>query len=106
MKILDTLKEIWNRATNPHSPLNPVPEVRRELEAKGYKFELNSIIIPGMMHPGYASYRTVRTAEGRPIDVWECRDAASAQYFRDYTEAMARYQTAKKPAAPGPGPSL
>lgn len=105
MKIIETLKEVWKRATNPHGPLNPEPEVRRELEAKGYKFELNTVILPGAMHAGYACYRSVKTAEGRPIDVWERRDEASRQYFKDYTDAVANQRAAQVTAAPGPGPS-
>lgn len=106
MKVLQTLKSIWDRITDPNSPLTPVPEVRRALEAKGYRYELNTIMAPSMGRPGVAFWHSVMTADGKPIDCWDRKDAASVQYFKDYTEAVANYKAAKIAAAPGRGPSL
>lgn len=88
-----------------HSAVNPVPEIRKELEDKGYKFTHERSYVMSMGFHGAAvpvSITQIHSPDGKLIDAWEGDDARSVQYRHDYSDALARYKAARRGPSPAP----
>ncbi|GEM_PF-2630813 len=99
-----SLRQMFAAAANwiddlKHSPVNPVPEIREELEAKRYRFEPYTPKFSAIasVHGVAITTYTVKTAEGHPVCYWDDKDSLSRQYKKDYDDALARYKTKHPP---------
>lgn len=91
--IMQGLKDFFNSLAEGHGPYDPAPEVMQKLEAKGYRFEFQTIVAPMAGIPVRAC--SVTDAQGRNISIApETRKA----YHEAYEQAV------KECAPPAPGP--